>query len=464
MKALRRVLAVMLALVLAVGCFTGCGKQSDKDEQGRTIISIGGCPEKDEKKLQSMAEKKERFETANTDLVVKEDNWNFDRQSFASKAAGGQLPNYFGAGFTEVPLIIGGEYAADVSESLKKYGMYDSYNKQILDVLSRDGKLYMLPTSSYVLGLVFNAEMMEAAGLIEADGTPKQPKDWYELADFAVKIKEATGKPGFVFPTSGNNGGWMFMPIAWSFGVDFMEEDADGNWKATFDTPEAVAALQYIKDLKWKYDVLPSNTLIDGTEMYKTFATGGAAMMLGEAGFGRSTAKYDMPTNIQGIMAMPAGPKKHVTLLGGGGQCVSGNSTEDQIDGVIRWHKLEFDPDLPDTAKRVLDNKMQSNIDSGELIGAIGMSYWSSDTKFRQYEKSLIEKNINTNPNYVKLYNDFVENCPAEIQPEEPVCAQELYAVLDGCIQEVLINKDADCAALLKKAVEDFQADYLDNL
>ena len=38
-----------------------------------------------------------------------------------------------------------------------------------------------------------------------------------------------------------------------------------------------------------------------------------------------------------------------------------------------------------------------------------------------------------------------------EIQAEEPVCAQELYGILDSCIQEVLTNKDADCAALLKR-------------
>ena len=50
-----------------------------------------------------------------------------------------------------------------------------------------------------------------------------------------------------------------------------------------------------------------------------------------------------------------------------------------------------------------------------------------------------------------------------QLKPEEPVCAQELYGILDGCIQEVLTNKDADCAALIKKASSDFQMNYLDN-
>ena len=74
----------------------------------------------------------------------------------------------------------------------------------------------------------------------------------------------------------------------------------------------------------------------------------------------------------------------------------------------------------------------------------------------------LIDSNSNANPNHVRLYNEFVANCPAEIQPEEPVCAQDLYAVLDGCLQEVLTNKDADCAKLIEGAVADYQANSLD--
>jgi len=91
------------------------------------------------------------------------------------------------------------------------------------------------------------------------------------------------------------------------------------------------------------------------------------------------------------------------------------------------------------------------------------MSIWSTNSESLSYEHSLIDKNANANQNHVKLYNDFVTDCPAEIQAEVPVCAQELYGVLDGCIQEVLTNKDADCAKLIKEACADFQANYLDN-
>ena len=40
--------------------------------------------------------------------------------------------------------------------------------------------------------------MFEKAGLMNADGTPMQPKDWDEVVKFATKIKEATGKTGWL--------------------------------------------------------------------------------------------------------------------------------------------------------------------------------------------------------------------------------------------------------------------------
>lgn len=73
-------------------------------------------------------------------------------------------------------------------------------------------------------------------------------------------------------------------------------------------------------------------------------------------------------------------------------------------------------------------------------------------------------KNIKVNINHVRLYNESLTNPNIELRPEEPVCAQELYAVLDGIIQEILTNKDADIPLLVKKANADFQANYLNNL
>ena len=92
------------------------------------------------------------------------------------------------------------------------------------------------------------------------------------------------------------------------------------------------------------------------------------------------------------------------------------------------------------------------------------MSVWSNESEALKYEQQLIDENINTNPNHVRLYNEFAANCPCEVMAEEPVSAQQLYATLDRCLQEVMTNENADCAAILEEANSDFQSNYLDNL
>ena len=58
-------------------------------------------------------------------------------------------------------------------------------------------------------------------------------------------------------------------------------------------------------------------------------------------------------------------------------------------------------------------------------------------------------------------YSSFVD---VMVREEEPVCAQELYNIFDKAIQQVLTEKDADCAAIIKAMASDFQKNHLDKL
>lgn len=71
----------------------------------------------------------------------------------------------------------------------------------------------------------------------------------------------------------------------------------------------------------------------------------------------------------------------------------------------------------------------------------------------------LIEEYRNVDEKHLASYND---QSGVEYQVEEPICAQELYSILDSCIQEVLTNVNVDCAELLEKAAADFQQNFLD--
>ena len=461
-----KITAFALSAAMSVTLLSGCGNNvTDKDEQGRTIISVGGWPTKEGKEKENIEAKKARFEEANKDFVIEPDSWIFDRKSFYAKAAAGKLPVLYDCGFTEVPQVIAAGYSADLTDELKKQGLYDKINKDVLELVSKDGKVYAFPYAAYIFGIAYNVDDFQAAGLMNADGTPQQPKTWDELAQFAVKLKQTTGRPGFVFPTANNNGGWQFTQIAWSYGANFMEKGSDGKWKAVFNSPEAAEALQWIKDLKWKYDVLPANTLIDHTELYKTFGTRGASMVIGAGDTPGKIVSYDMKPNSIGMMATPAGPKKWVTLMGGSVYALSNKASEKQIEGALKWLQMTYTPDATDEYKINTEQSFQERAEKGFLVGVKSMSQWNTESSALKFRDEMIDKYANGDPAHVKLYNDFVQDLGGcELRPEEPVCAQELYGILDNCIQEVLTNKDADPKTLLEKANSDFQKNYLDNL
>ena len=351
-------------------------------------------------------------------------------------------------------------YAADITKEFKKYGYYDKINDFVLENISRDGKIYLIPRSIYTLGLVVNMDIFREAGLVNEDDSPQIPDTFDELIETARTITEKTGKAGFVLPTTENAGGWIFTVLAWNFGTKFMEEK-NGKWVSTFDSDECANALEYIKDLKWKYNVLPSNTLVNNAEVRKLIGTGQAAMTI--SGIDAADAmvqQYGTKAESIGLGKMPAGKDKRISLMGGGYYALRNDATEAQKDAVFKW--LEFDgigAELTDDLKQTLETNVQTRLTDGKIVGVNDYSYWNGESKIQEYKEELNKKYMNVPESHIASYNDKTD---IEFQFEEPVCAQDLYALLDSCIQKVLTDKNADCRALVKEASKKFQTNYLD--
>lgn len=457
-----KVIAFVMVAVMMCITLAGCGSEGTSD--GKTHVNIGSWPAKEGKELDKMNSKKAEFEAANPDVVIEPDTYTLDMQSFYPKAEAKLLPDVMSVHFTEVKQLVDGGYVKDLTKALKENGVYDEFSPLALKSVTFDNKVAGFPSNIYMLGLAVNMDLFEKAGFVDADGTPKQPKDWYELAEMAVKIKEKTGKPGFMLPTMNNCGGWMFSSIAWSFGVDFMEQDKDGNWKATFNTPEAKAALEFIKDLKWKYDVVPGNNLIDLNEYYKQYAIGNAAMIIAPNSVGNNVAQYETDLAMVGMVAMPKGPKRHVSLMGGALTFVPEYATDEQVDAAVRWIKWSNNSKLTDTVKENIVNSFEISKEKGALIGIETISIWNDKSEIEKFRAEKQAEYININPNHVRLYNESLKDTSIELQAEEPVCCQDLYGILDNCIQQVFMDKNADCAAILEKANTDFQTNFLNNI
>lgn len=456
----KRIIVGALCLTMIVGIFSGCKK---KDDGFVHVQFYSTTKEADEASyniyMKYHREFEEYYKKAFPDdkpVKVDANYYAFNTADYAAMAAGDQLATFYHVPLTEAKGIMEAGYAKDITPWMEKYGYLEGMDPKIRKNIEKDGKIYMLPFMVYSVGIAVNLDLFEKAGYIEADGTPHQPATFDELAEMASNIAKKTGKAGFATPTINNQGGWRFTPIAWNFGVEFMKQDKSGNWKATFDSKETVAALQWLKDMKWKYDALPDNVLLDQGKIDSAFGAGEVAMTFAEAGGVASLQAAGMDKDNIGFIQLPAGPERHVTMIGGAYYVFNENATDEEIEVAFRY--LDFIGEgraLNDDAKAKMKENLQLKADKGELIGALPASPYTDDDPKRAYEIQLYtEEFLNVDVNHVKLYND---QSKIEWQQEEPVEAQALYAALDNAVQAVLTDKNADCAKLVKEAYKNFQ-------
>lgn len=459
---MKKVVLCALSAGMILSAF-GCGKKADsgRTEDGKILLKMETADKAANEKGYNLAmEKYAKFEAENSDVKIEPVNYTFNVRDYAAKAAGNQLPTFYYVPLTEAKNCIEMGYAADVKKWLDERGFTEYIADFIMKNISKDGGIYFYPTDTYDSGIAMNIDLLKKAGYMNADGTPIQPETWEDLAKMAQKIKEVTGVAGFVMPTMNNAGGWRFTPIAWSYGVDFMEK-IDGKWTATFDTQEAVDALQFIKDLKWKYNVVPENNLLENSQAIKVFAAGEAAMTMSEGNSVDSMIKSGMSKDNIAMVQMPKGPKRWVTLLGGGYRVFNAKHTDEQLEAAFRYMDWNGEGiELDDTKKENIEKAYLAKAENNEIVGLIGLSPWKDETPTRQYTLDMIDKYANIDMNHVKLYNN--KETGIEYQEEEPVEAQALYGVLDSCIQAVWTDPNADCAALIHDAAVNFQANYLD--
>ncbi len=129
-----------------------------------------------------------------------------------------------------------------------------------------DGKMYGLAFTFSTPMLYVNGDLLEEAGL---DPT-QAPKDWDEMYDWCVQIKEATGKYGLALSPS-NSSGWVTDSILYSNGATVLNEDRSG---VEFASEEGVKAFE-----SWKRFYM-DGVAVGGTdtEAMQAFAAGEAAM------------------------------------------------------------------------------------------------------------------------------------------------------------------------------------------
>lgn len=171
---------------------------------------------------------------------------------------------------------------------------------QVEDVVWRPGPdgtkhLYALPGQYLVMGLYFNKPLFRQAGLPQ-----RVPKDWDELIEFSRKINELDRRNRGLVLYNGQQASWNLMNFLWSAGGDAVKEVAPDDWRAVFDTEEAVDAFSYYYRLTEGERVAARE---DVGELFRTSENRRVGMVFSYIG---TTVSLD--PNVWSFGAVPVGP------------------------------------------------------------------------------------------------------------------------------------------------------------
>jgi multiple sugar transport system substrate-binding protein len=473
MKKMKRLVSMLMCLLLVATTLVGC-KKNETSAVGATTegvtagapaaapaekfqIKLGIWPEDtltDDVKLHEGYVK--TFNEKHPNVEVIPAYYKYATDTFVSLAESGNLPTIFDTWFTEPKKLINGGFVADITDELKARGWDTAMNPSIRDMLSKDGRIYGLPRDGYALGLMLNVELFEEAGLVDANGYPQYPKTWAELAETAKTIKDKTGQAGFCLLAKDGAGGWHFSNIAWGFGATFTLEK-DGKYVANVNSPEAIAAMDYVKSLKWDYDVLTADpTNEDWGTGFGALGTGTAAMyMAANDAVNQPTQVNGLPVDKLSIVPIPAGPKGQYSLSGGTPYMFSKDATPEQINAALDYLEIMGKaPVATDVAIAGMKADDQNKVNNN--VPVIPRFPCWVDQKVLDAETAVTEEYSNVD---MKLYNDYfnIIKTNGNLRAEEPGSAQDLYAELTKVLQAVITDKNADIPALMKTANDNYQ-------
>lgn len=453
----KRILLVALALLMTLGCFTACTENDGESEGEKITVELGIWPletmAEDVKFFKEMAEE---FNEKYPNVTIKGNHYTYATDNFVSMYESETLPTIFETWYTEPKKLISNSFVKDITELYNERGWKMDADVQAI-LSDEDGNLYAIPRDAYVFGIHCNKAVFKEAGLVDEDGYVKAPKTWDELAEYAQTIKQKTGKAGIVILAADNSGGWQFTEIAWCFGASFQEQDADGRWTCNLNSKEAVAAMKYVYDLKWKYDAINDDPLQSKWDTgFEYIYTYGAGMYMAAQD---SVDQYNLNSGFDkgdlAMIAIPEGPAGQVALLGGTPYMFPSYVSDEEVnacfDFLQLWGKA---PATDESAKKNIRQGYEVKIVKG--VPNITPYYCWDDEEYIKLLDEIHEEYKNVDAKDYESYYSMLEK-EGVIRSEEPQISQDMYGELTKVLQVVLTEKNCDIQKLLDTADENFQ-------
>ena len=278
-------IAALALATLAGGQYAGATSGSGGGQTINVMIAASGPAET--AAVQSAVDAWQQASGNTVNLVAAEDM----NLQLGQALAGGDPPDVFYVNSDKFQEYAGGGSLAAVGDRIDNP---DDFYPALRQVFTYDDQLYCAPKDFSTLALVINTDAWEAAGLTDAD----IPETWDDLSAVAGKLTTDT-QVGLATGATRDRVGALMVAA----GGYFVNEDQT---EVTADTPENLAALEFIKSMldDGSYKFTENMDLGWGGE---ALGTGAAAMTI-EGNWIRGAMTNDYPDINYRVVELPTGP------------------------------------------------------------------------------------------------------------------------------------------------------------
>ena len=288
-------LAALAPLVFA----TATEEQSSGQEEANLRFVIW-----DEHQLAMQQQLASEFMAMNPHIMIDIDviPWADYWTAVQTAVAGGDAHDVLWMNGPNLALFASNGILLPISDRIDRDG-YDlsAYPQSLVDLYTHDGMLYGLSKDFDTIGLYYNVEMFDAAGLDYPDDT----WTWDDLKN-AARALTTDDVWGFaatlwaqmvVFDLIGQNGGQVL---------------SDDGMHVLYGTPEACEALQFLYSFH-EEGLSPDQVTLDTTNQWDLFSSQRVAMMYEGSWLARAWADLEFPVN---VAPLPVGKQRSNIIHG----------------------------------------------------------------------------------------------------------------------------------------------------
>ena len=442
-------LATIASLASMSVLATACGSdEDDSKSDGKVSITVEGWRPGDEQgTIDAVKKQAAAFMKEHPDVKVEPIEWEWNAETFSTQLAGDQLPTTFRVPFTDTKGLAERKQIADVTDYVNALPYAEDFNPSVLAAAQgTDGKIYGLPTDVYGVGLHYNRDLFEQAGL----DPDSPPTTWDEVQSDAKAIADKTGKAGYVQMSTNNTGGWMLTTLTYALGGRMESEDGT---TASIDNDATAEGLQMLHDMRWTDDSMGKNTSYEWGPINEAFAAGKIGMyMSGSDVYNALVTTNQIDPDSYGLAVLPLSDSPDAGILGGGSvAAVSAKASPEEQEAAVQWNDFYRESKNYDTDAAVADAEVLKEND--QPIGTPTLPIFDEDTW--QSVQDAIAPYVNVPRDQMTSFTDGVFD--QTLIPEPAAHTQEVYGILDSVVQKVLTDENADIDALLADANEQAQ-------